>query len=152
MSSSINLNGTSDPLDEGPAKVETSGNPSVDVREQSHELIAIAMGPLVWVVHFLASYLTNAIYCAKLATAGEDASVVRVAILVFTAIALPLIGFIGWYSYQRHRYQGGELPHDADSPEDRFRFLGFAGFLLSLLSFVAVIFTALVAVFIHSCD
>jgi len=152
MTPTVKLNATRDPLDEGPVEIATSDNPALDVREQRHELIAIALGPLVWVVHFLASYLTNAIYCAKFASDGGDASVVRFAILVFTAIALPLIGVIGWFSYRRHRYQNSELPHDGDSPEDRFRFLGFAGFLLSLLSFVAVIFTALAAVFIGTCD
>ncbi len=162
MASNVKVKATQDPLDEGTAEVEARGlstgsnavvsGPAVDVREQSYELLAIAFGPLIWVVHFLASYLTNAIYCAKFAGDSGDASAVRLAIFLFTVVALPLVGVLGWISYRKHRYQDADLPHDADSPEDRFRFLGFAGFLLSLLSFVAIIFTALAAVFIGTCD
>jgi len=43
------------------------------------------------------------------------------------------------------------VPHDADTPEDRHRFLGFATLLLSGLSAVAVIYTALVVVVFRSC-
>ena len=142
-----------DPLSEGPVSVGDRGaNPALDVREQEYELLAIAFGPLVWVVHFLASYLTNAIYCAKYADASGDASVVRWSILVFTVIAIAAISGIGWFSYRKHRHQNATVPHDEDTPEDRYRFLGFAGYLLSLLSIVAVIFTGLVAVFVTTCD
>lgn len=157
MNSTIKTNANSDPLDEGPV-VTVSGSerasrdPAMDVREQRYELIAMTSAPLVWVVHFLVSYLTNAIFCAKYAGVSGDASLVRFTILVATVIALPLIAAIAWFSYRRHRYQDSQLPHDADSSEDRFRFLGFAGFLLALLSFVAVTFTALVALFIPTCD
>ena len=144
-----------DPLNEGPIGIGTikgSGNAATDVRAQSHELIAIAFGPLVWCVHFLLSYVTNAIYCAKFGDSDGDASAVRFAILIYTAVAISLIVGTGWFSYRRHRFQDSELPHDADSPEDRYRFLGFAGFLLAMLSFVAVLFTALVAAFVPSCN
>jgi hypothetical protein len=43
------------------------------------------------------------------------------------------------------------LPHDHDTPADRHRFLGFATFLLGLLSALATIFTALVAIFFQDC-
>ena len=144
-----------DPLNEGPIAISTiegGADAAIDVRAQSHELISIAFGPLVWCVHFLLSYVTNAIYCAKFGDSDGDASFVRWSILIYTVVAVLLIVGTGWFSYRRHRFQDSELPHDADSPEDRFRFLGFAGFLLSLLSFVAVLFTALVAAFVPSCN
>ncbi len=144
---------STDPLNEGPvALADQNENPALDVREQELELLAIAFGPLVWVVHFLASYLTNAVYCAKYAGESGDAAVVRWSILVFTLIAIAAISAISWFSYRKHRHQNSALPHDEDTAEDRYRFLGFAGYLLSLLSIVAVIFTGLVAVFVTTCD
>jgi hypothetical protein len=76
---------------------------------------------------------------------------VRVAIALYTLVALTTIGGIGWIGYRRHSYGGAELPHDDDTPEDRHRFLGFATLLLSGLSAVATLYAALVAVFIRSC-
>lgn len=131
----------------------TRANPSVvDVRERSEKWLAITLAPLVWLTHFFASYLTNAIYCAKFASESGDAMLVRNAIFAYTSIALPLIALIGWYHFRRHRYGHRALPHDADSREDRYRFVGYAGYLLSILCAIAVVFTALVAVFLGSCD
>ena len=73
------------------------------------------------------------------------------AIAVYTVLALAGIGIIGWVGYRRHSYGTPTLPHDADTPEDRHRFLGFATLLLSALSAVAVLYAALVVVFIGSC-
>ena len=44
-----------------------------------------------------------------------------------------------------------ERPHDAETPADRDRQLGFATVLLSALSLVAVVFSALPALFIGDC-
>ena len=130
----------------------TQANPSVvDVRERSEKFFAITLAPLVWLIHFFASYLTNAIYCAKFANESGDAKWVRTAIFAYTAIALPLIAVIGWYNFRRHRCGHRPLPHDADSREDRYRFLGYAGYLLSILCAIAVVFTTLVALFLGSC-
>ena len=68
-----------------------------------------------------------------------------------TVLALAAIGIIGWNGHQRHSIGQANLPHDDDTPEDRHRFLGFATLLLSALSAVAVVYAALVAVFIRSC-
>ncbi len=139
-----------DPLNEGSVKVTPSS--IVDVRPRDWDLIAIALGPIVWTGHFLASYLTNAIYCAKFAEPSRDAQPVQMWILIYTCVALPMIGAIGASHYFRHRLGRKDVPHDGDSSADRFRFLGYAGFLLALLSGVAVLFTAMVAIFIGSCD
>jgi hypothetical protein len=139
-----------DPLNEGPVKT-AAGKLPMDVSEGKETLLAITLGPMIWVIHFSASYLTNAIYCAKFADESGDASFVQNAIYLYTAIALPLVGAVAWYSYRRHRYDDSPPPHDGDSREDRFRFLGYASFLLSILSAIAILFTALVAVFIGTC-
>jgi hypothetical protein len=59
---------------------------------------------------------------------------------------------VGGIGFRRHRLGSAELPHDDDSPEDRHRFLGFSTFLLSALSAVAVVYSALAAVFIETCQ
>jgi hypothetical protein len=97
------------------------------------------------------SYITAAIWCAKAAEPDGPLGGARVAIAIYTVLALSGIGITGWRALRRHLYGTATLPHDDDSPEDRHRFLGFAALLLSALSAVAVIYAALAAVFIGSC-
>jgi hypothetical protein len=122
------------------------------MKQQLHEdresLWWLASSPLIWGLHLLLSYGTAAIYCQKLACSFASA---RLAIGVYTGLSLAAICAIAVRSYRRHRYGDAEGLHDFDTPEDRHRFLGFATFLLSCLSAVAVIYQALPAVFIGSC-
>lgn len=122
-----------------------------DVRERALELWALAIPPSVWAVHFLLSYATAAVWCAKVAGLGGSLAGARVAIAVYTVVGLAGIGLVGWRGFQRHRHGGASPPHDDDTPEDRHRFLGFATALLAALSAVATIYSALAAVFIGSC-
>lgn len=122
-----------------------------DTSEKKQSLWLLTASPVIWAAHFLLSYVTASIWCAKLAGPDKSLWEVRVAILIYTVLALVGIGLIGWVGHRRHRYGHASLPHDADTREDRHRFLGFATFLLSGLSGVAVIYAALVVVFIGSC-
>lgn len=120
--------------------------------ESEESLFALAAPPLVWAAHFVISYSTAAIYCAKLA--GPDGSLgpARVAIGVYTAVALAAVAFCGLRGYRRHRARGGALsPHDDDSPMGRHRFLGFATLLLAGLSALAIAYASLVVLFVRSC-
>jgi hypothetical protein len=119
--------------------------------EKNQSLWLLTASPLIWAAHFMLSYVTASIWCAKLAGPDKSLWEVRVAILIYTALALIGIGLVGWVGHRRHSYGRASLPHDADTPEDRHRFLGFATLLLSGLSGVAVIYAALVVVFIGSC-
>ena len=120
-------------------------------REERQSLWLIAASPLAWAVHFMASYLTAAIWCAKVA--GRDGSLggASTAIGVYTAVALAVIALFGWIGFRRHSFGGATTPHDADTPEDRHRFLGFTMLLLSSLSAVATVYVAMAALFIWSC-
>jgi hypothetical protein len=120
--------------------------------EEHESLWLLILSPVLWAVHFLLCYLTAAIWCAKLA--GPDGSLggVRVAIAVYTVLALLGIGMIGWQAFRRHTFGNTAAPHDFDSPAGRHGFLGFATFLLSALSAVATLYAALAAVFIRSCS
>lgn len=111
----------------------------------------LTFSPLCWAAHFLASYLTTAIYCAKFASEDRDASAVRVAVVVFTVVALSLIVAIGGTSYRMHRQGNSTVPHDDDTPQDEQRFVGFAAVLLSLISGIATLFTASVFIFMETC-
>jgi len=114
-------------------------------------LLFLCAGPATWFAHFMLCYVTAAVWCAKSATAGAPLGGARVAIAIYTVIALFITAVIAWRAWRQHRFGHASLPHDDDTPEDRHRFLGFATLLLSGLSFVAIVYVALAAVFIGDC-
>lgn len=119
--------------------------------EHRESLWRLIVAPTIWAGHFLLSYVTAAIYCAKYAPADGSLEPVRWAIAAYTAVALVGIGINGWGAWRRHRFGEARLPHDEDTPGDRHRFLGFATLLLAGLSAIATVFAALVVVFFHDC-
>ena len=119
--------------------------------ERASYLVLLAASPTVWAAHFLLSYCTAAVWCAKLGSGGDSLGAAGIAIWIFTAVALIAIAAIGRHAWRRHRYGDAELPHDFGSPEDRHRFLGFACALLSGFSAVAVLYSALAVALVGSC-
>lgn len=108
-------------------------------------------GPVVWVAHFLLRYLTAAIWCAKAGRAA-DLGVIRIWIAAVTIAALAAIALTIVQALRKWGFPAEPRPpHDRDTPEDRRRFLGYATLLLGGLSFVAVIYVALPALFIGTC-
>ncbi len=75
-----------------------------------------------WAAHFLASYVTAAISCAK---AERSFSGARSAIAAYTVAALIATATIGWRAYRSH-LAAPAVAEDRDSPEARHRFLTFA--------------------------
>jgi hypothetical protein len=122
-----------------------------DLSEERETLWALAASPTIWAAHLLVSYCTAAVWCAKATRANASFVTVRIAIGIFTVVALLGIVLVGWRGFRHHRYGDSTLPHDFDSPADRHRFLGFASLLLSGLSAIAVLYEALPAAFIESC-
>lgn len=123
-----------------------------ETSEARQSLWLLTASPVLWAAHFMLSYITASIWCAKVVGAGGSLQGARVAIAVYTVVALAGITTIGWIGYHRHRFGDGTAPHDADTHEDRHRFLGFATLLLSGLSAVATLYAALAAVFVGTCD
>jgi len=119
--------------------------------EKPSHLWALAASPALWAAHFLLSYATAAVWCAKFAGTNGSLGPARAAIAVYSVAALAGIALVGWRGARRHSVGEASVPHDDDSPEDRHRFLGFATLLLSGLSFVATIYSALAAAFVGSC-
>lgn len=118
--------------------------------QKKENLWLLIVSPSIWAVHFLLSYITAAIWCAKFARA-ESLGPVRWAIGIYTLVALVGVVIIGWAGYRRHRFGRAPATHNLDSPQDRHRFLGFANFLLSALSAVAILYAALVVLFFGNC-
>jgi hypothetical protein len=119
--------------------------------EDNRSLWALAASPSIWAGHFLLSYATAAIWCAKFAAPGAAASGVRLAIAGYSFAALVGIAIIGWRGWLRHRTSEATSSHERDSAAARHRFLGFATFLLSALSAVAVLYAMLAIVFLKDC-
>jgi hypothetical protein len=105
-----------------------------DLPEKPGYLLMLAAAPGLWTMHFVLSYVTAAVWCARYA--GRDGSLAsaRWAIAAYTAVVLAGIVVVGWSGYRRHSHGTEALPHDSDSPGDRHRFLGFATLLLAGLS------------------
>jgi hypothetical protein len=118
--------------------------------ESNASLWILAASPVLWSVHFLASYALAATWCGRLG--DGSAMTVRTAIAVLTAFAFAGIAAVAVVAYSWHRAAAAPLPHDADSSEDRRAFMGAATLLLSGLSGVGVLYSALAAVFIRTCE
>jgi hypothetical protein len=126
--------------------------PHVDeLHESRQSLWRPVLPPIIWATHFMLTYVTAAVWCAKVAGRDGELGGARVAIALYTVAALAGIVLVGKRGWQRHVFDGSETQHDFDSPADRHRFLGFATALLAGLSAVATIFTALAVVFFKDC-
>jgi hypothetical protein len=119
--------------------------------EHKESLWLLIVSPAIWAGHFLASYVTAAVWCAKFAPHDGSLGPVRWAVAAYTVTALIGIALNGWGGLRRHRFGSESLPHDFDTPGDRHRFLGFATVLLAALSAVATVFVAIVALYFEDC-
>ena len=119
--------------------------------ETRQTLWLLAAAPTIWAVHFLGSYLTAAIWCAKAGGPAGGLGPVIPAVIIYTLLALIGIGIVLRIGWRRHEYGTAAVPHDFDTRADRHRFLGFATVLLSGLSAVAVLYVAAVLIFVRSC-
>lgn len=120
--------------------------------EARESLWALITGPLIWLVHFALSYITAAIWCAKYTDEAGSLAPAAIAISVYTGVGLLLIALSAHRGFRRHSLgESAGPPHDADTPGDRHRFLGFASLLLCGLAAIATVFVAMTVVFIGSC-
>lgn len=118
--------------------------------EPRSTLWMLTAGPTIWALHFLLSYVTAAVWCAKAGRAAPLADM-RLVIAGYTVVALAAIAWFGWRGLRQHRLGSSTLPHDAPTTADRHRFLGFSTMLLCGLSFVAVLYAALAIAAIGTC-
>lgn len=123
-----------------------------ETTETNQSLWLLPASPAMWAVHFLLSYITVSVWCAKVAGAQGALLSARTLIGAYTAAALIGIGAIFWIGYRKWAHEGDTGPTDSDTPEARHRFLGFATVLLSGLSALATLYVTLAIVFIKTCD
>lgn len=124
-------------------------------RSIRHRLWWIALSPSLWAVHFLACYMAAALWCEKVARPALPQSPTPVPLWIFVAVvtAIVVIGIvvIACLSWRNFQQCDPPIPFDFGVPDKRTEFLGFTAFLLSMLSLVATLMTALVFVLIRSC-
>src|SRR5690606_17806208 len=73
----------------------------------------LVAGPATWAVHFLLSYVTVAVHCAKTPAVDATLGGTALALWTYTAVALAMIAAIGWAGWRQHRHGASPLPHDA---------------------------------------
>ena len=108
--------------------------------------------PTLWALHFLACYVTAAVFCAKTGGGGPSYDTMRLWLSGITVLALAAILVSALLAFRQWGFGVADPPHDAPTERGRLLFQGFATLLLSGLSFVAVLFTALPLLFIAACQ
>ncbi len=127
-----------------------------ELQEQQESLWWLSLPPAIWLAHFLAVYATVAIYCAK-SSEHQALTTPRLAVLVYTLVALAAALATGFRGLRRHRFGSGSgsgsatAQHGFDTPEARHRFIGFATLLLSGLAVLGIVFVAIPSVFFVTC-
>jgi len=119
-------------------------------RRLRHTLWALVASPTLWALHFLFCYVYASVRCAKEGRL-EPLDDVRLAIAIATAVSLLLVAVCGCIAWRETLIEGDPPPHQESTDEDRLRFLAVATMLLSALSFVANMFTALPAFVFGDC-
>lgn len=119
--------------------------------KQIESLWTLFTAPVVWAVHFLASYLGAAIFCAKQQQLAFGFDMLRLGIAAVTVIALAMIVLSAWLAWRQWGFGAHDPPHDDPTGHDRMLFQGFATLLLSGLSFVAVLYVAMPLLFVTEC-
>ncbi|MGE0005008.1 MAG: hypothetical protein AB7S92_05405 [Parvibaculaceae bacterium] len=119
--------------------------------KEIESLWTLFTAPAVWAVHFLICYVGAAVYCAKQGSIAASFDALRLAIASVTFVALALIALSAWLAWRQWGFGASDPPHDDPSRHDRVLFQGFATLLLSGLSFIAVIYVALPAMFVTEC-
>jgi predicted permease len=118
---------------------------------QVETLWTLFTAPVVWALHFVLCYAGAAIFCEKPYLLGDDFDNLRISIGVVTVLALAMIVLAAMLAWRQWGFGSGDPPHDDPTRRDRLLFQGYATLLLSGLSFVAVVFTAMPALFITGC-
>jgi hypothetical protein len=139
------------------ARTAGEGTPfAVDVSADHRARWSVAMfvaGPVIWSLHFMVVYLAVEAGCSGSGPGLRlfDPPVPAVVTLATTALAaLACVACARW-SYRRWRANRQEPDRRAGDSDGQNGSLAFAGFLLSLLGLVTVLFVGLPAVALPAC-
>lgn len=145
------------------SRTSVEGTPlAVDVSGDSRARTTIVMflaGPVIWSVHFMLVYLVVEAGCTGDGPGLQlfNPPVPTVVTLAVTVVAAVACLGSAVYSYRRWQVERQELVNEAEPPTgdlnayDRHGSLAFAGFLLSLLAAVTVLFVGLPALVLPAC-
>lgn len=108
---------------------------------------------VVWAAHFLFAYVWGAVYCAKAGRAA-DLGPTQVAVIVATALALAVIGFvaIGLLRVRGRSLTDNDFEFEHNTPEERHRFLSHVALLICVLSAAGVVYVAIPVFILRSCQ
>ncbi|MGH8929095.1 MAG: hypothetical protein ACRDZO_00250 [Egibacteraceae bacterium] len=127
---------------------------AVDVsrdRRARRTLVLLVAGPVIWSAHFMFVYLVVEAGCTGDGPGLRllNPPVPGIVTLAATAVAALAALACAWWSYRRWRAS----PNAPNEPEDDEPGgpLAFTGLLLSLLSFVTILFVGLPALVLPSC-
>jgi hypothetical protein len=135
----------------------------VDVSRDRRARVILALfvaGPIIWFLHFMVVYLAVEAGCTGDGPGLEvfDPPVPTIVTLAATVVAAVAClwcagwGYRRWRASARQTEDGATDDLSADFEHgDRDGTLAFAGFLLSVLSFVAVLFVGLPALVLPAC-
>jgi hypothetical protein len=102
------------------------------------------IAPLIlWALHFLFCYVWVAIYCEKAGRAAQlgDART-AVAWATVAVLFIIVLNMASLWRIRRRSLTDDDFEFEHNSPEERHRFLGHMGLMLSVLSVVGVIYVA----------
>lgn len=120
-------------------------------------LVALLLAPLVWALQILASYGLTSLACFPRYAPLEGTQVpgMSAIVLVGSLVALALAGVALWAAltaWRRTRGEGsGGRDGAADVGEGRTRFLALCGLIVSALFSAAIVWEAIVAIFLPHC-
>ncbi|MBW3657521.1 MAG: hypothetical protein KY457_02710 [Actinobacteria bacterium] len=145
--------GTPPPPDEGGLSASSGTPVPVDVerdRRSRRAWVVFLAGPVIWITHFMVVYLIAEAGCTGDGALLDrfDPPVPVVATWVATVVAVPAAAAAAawaWRSWRRGHPDPVDLtPHARGSTRGPLQEspLAFAGFLLSALSVIAILFTA----------
>lgn len=122
------------------------------IPREVESLWTLFTAPVVWAGHFLVCYVVMAVYCAKPGFLGMTFDGYRWVLAGFTVACLAFIVLAAYLAWRQWGFGTEEPPHADATTLDRKRFQGFATLLLSGLSFVAVVFTAIPLLLLAECQ
>jgi len=122
------------------------------IPKEVESLWTLFTAPIVWALHFLASYGAFSVYCAKAPSGADGFDMLRLVLAVITLLALGMIVMAAWLAWRQWGFGIQDPPHDAPTDRSRTMFQGFATLLLSGLSFIAVLYGALPLLFVAGCQ
>ncbi|AKH98890.1 hypothetical protein IMCC20628_00161 [Hoeflea sp. IMCC20628] len=121
--------------------------------EEADSLWLITFAGSIWAVHFVLCYGATAAVCAKLGGDAAAIATLRLALGGFTLLALAGIALVAWRSWVQWDFlDDWDYEHDMAEKEDRHEFLGHASFLISIISFIGVIYVSLPVLVLETCQ